>query len=95
MGEVMKLVKKKSLDFNRSVTDKNLIVLHYTAGGTLAGAEATLSIADYVNVHYCIDKDGTVYQYYPEKNWAYHRKLLCQPLIWLEQQSKVKICPKH
>ena len=68
----MKIVQKKSDDFIASATIKDTIVLHYTGGGSLAGAEATLGLKDYVNVHYCIDKDGTVYQYIDEKYWAYH-----------------------
>jgi len=49
-----------------------MIVLHYTGGGTLSGAEATLAIRDYVNVHYCIDLNGDIIQYFDDKFWAYH-----------------------
>jgi N-acetyl-anhydromuramyl-L-alanine amidase AmpD len=68
----MKIIQKTSVDYVKQSTAKNLIVLHYTAGGTLAGAESTLAIKDYINVHYCIDRDGKIYQYFPEKYWAYH-----------------------
>lgn len=68
----MTIIQKHSDDYIRSVTEKDTIVLHYTGGGTLAGAEATLGIRDYVNVHFAIDLDGTVYQYIDEKYWAYH-----------------------
>ena len=68
----MKITQKPSTDYVKQKTSKNLIVLHYTAGGSLSGAEATLAIKDYVNVHYCIDRDGSVYQYFDEKYWAYH-----------------------
>ena len=68
----MNIIQKPSTDYIKQSTKKNLIVLHYTAGGTLSGAEAALAIKDYVNVHYCIDRDGQVYQYFDEKYWAYH-----------------------
>jgi N-acetyl-anhydromuramyl-L-alanine amidase AmpD len=69
---MFKLFKKQSQDYYKQATPKSLVVLHYTGGGTLAGAEATLSIRDYVNVHYAIDRDGTVIQYFDEAYWAYH-----------------------
>jgi N-acetyl-anhydromuramyl-L-alanine amidase AmpD len=63
---------KPSEDFVKEVTPKTMIVLHYTAGGTLSGAEASLAIRDYVNVHYGIDDNGMVYRYFDERYWAYH-----------------------
>lgn len=68
----MNIIQKLSSDYIAQETVKKMIVLHYTAGGTMSGAEATLAIKDYVNVHYGIDDDGTIYQYLPEKYWAYH-----------------------
>ncbi|MDD3535409.1 MAG: peptidoglycan recognition family protein [Candidatus Cloacimonetes bacterium] len=68
----MKIIQKASPDFFKIKTVKDMIVLHYTGGGTLSGAEATLAIRDYVNVHYGIDDDGTIYQYFAEDYWAYH-----------------------
>ena len=68
----MIIKQKPSQDYIKTATAKDMIVVHYTAGGSLAGAEATLAIRDYVNVHYCIDLDGKVYQYFDEKYWAYH-----------------------
>ena len=68
----MKPTQKHSTDYVNETTDKDTIVLHYTGGGSLSGAEATLAIKDYVNVHYAIDRDGTIYQYFPETAWAYH-----------------------
>jgi N-acetyl-anhydromuramyl-L-alanine amidase AmpD len=68
----MTVIHRQSVDYIRETTPKNLIVLHYTGGGSLAGAEAQLAIKDYVNVHYAIDRDGQVYQYFDEKFWAYH-----------------------
>lgn len=68
----MNIIQKPSKDYMNQVTPKSMIVLHYTGGGSLVGAEATLAIKDYVNVHYGIDDDGTIHQYFPERNWAYH-----------------------
>ena len=72
MSPQIEIIRKSSSDFMKEETPKNLLVLHYTAGGTLAGAEATLAIKDYVNVHYCLDRDGKVYQYFDERYYAYH-----------------------
>ena len=59
-------------DYFKIKTVKKMIVLHYTGGGTLYGAEAALRKPDYVNVHFGIDDDGKVYQYFDESYWAYH-----------------------
>ena len=64
-----------------------MIVLHYTAGGTWAGARATFA-ADTVNMgelpgtcsHYVIDKDGTVYQLVPTS-------VRCRHTIGLNDQA--------
>ena len=68
----MNIIQKQSTDYIAQRTVKKLIVLHYTAGGTMAGAEAALAIKDYVNVHYGIDDDGTIHQYFKDEFWAYH-----------------------
>lgn len=68
----MQIVQRNSTDYQKQATDKDTIVLHYTAGGTASGAIATLNIRDYVNVHYILDRDGTVYQMFDERFWAYH-----------------------
>jgi hypothetical protein len=64
-----------------------MIVLHYTAGGTWAGARATFA-ADTVNMgelpgtcsHYVVDKDGTVYQLVPTS-------VRCRHTIGLNDQA--------
>jgi len=67
------IVKQKpSTDYQKQETKKDMIVLHYTGGGSLSGAEATLAKKDYVNVHYCIDLNGDIIQYFDDKFWAYH-----------------------
>lgn len=69
---MMKKIKRPSADHIRQVTVKDTIILHYTAGGTLAGAESELAKPDTINVHYILDRDGLVYQYIDERYWAYH-----------------------
>ena len=69
---MMRIVNRFSADCIRQVTVKDTIILHYTAGGTLSGAEAELKKPDTINVHYILDRDGAVYQYFDEKHWAYH-----------------------
>ena len=64
-----------------------MIVLHYTAGGTWAGARAVFA-ADTVNMgelpgtcaHYVVDKDGTVYQLVPTS-------VRCRHTIGLNDQA--------
>ncbi len=64
-----------------------MIVLHYTAGGTWAGARAAFA-ADTVNMgelpgtcaHYVVDKDGTVYQLVPTS-------VRCRHTIGLNDQA--------
>lgn len=77
---------KPSLDFVNGVSDKDTIVIHATAGGSLVGAEATLAAKDRVNVHYIIDRDGSIYRYIDEKYWAYHTGVqsLCKRSIGIE-----------
>ena len=69
---MMKIIQVPSTDYIRTKTVKRMVVLHYTGGGTLSGAEAALKTTDYINVHYGIDDDGTVHQYFNEAYWAYH-----------------------
>lgn len=50
------------------------IVVHYTAGTTLAGAVRTLTAKDdnYVSAHVCVGRDGQVVQMVPFDRVAYH-----------------------
>ena len=68
----MRIVNRFSADCIRQVTVKDTIILHYTAGGTLSGAEAELKRPDTINVHYILDRDGKAYRYIDESHWAYH-----------------------
>lgn len=52
---------------------KDTIVLHFTAGGTAAGAfQSWLASKERVATAYLIDRDGKVYQCFPPECWAYH-----------------------
>lgn len=52
---------------------KDLIVLHFTAGSSVEGAfEAWLSQEINIGTAYIVDRDGTVYEVFDPKYWAYH-----------------------
>jgi N-acetyl-anhydromuramyl-L-alanine amidase AmpD len=54
---------------------KDLIVLHFTAGGSAAGAFSWWSRdrgATKVATAYIVDLDGTVYETFPPECWAFH-----------------------
>ena len=69
----MNILQRPSNDYVMAgATIKDVEVWHFTAGGSLAGAEATLALPDTINVHFMIDKDGKIYQYMKEERWAYH-----------------------
>ncbi|MBV8846120.1 MAG: N-acetylmuramoyl-L-alanine amidase [Bryobacterales bacterium] len=54
---------------------RNLVVLHVTAGPTAQSATATFkaSVAPHrVSAHFCIDRDGTVYQLVDTGRTAWH-----------------------
>lgn len=53
-------------------TVKRHIVLHHTAGGTMQGALATwLKSGRQVGTHFIIDRDGTITQVVPVRNWIF------------------------
>lgn len=52
---------------------KDMIVLHFTAGATARGAVDTWrSNPEHVATAYIIDTDGTIYEVFPPRFWAYH-----------------------
>ena len=52
---------------------KDLIVLHYTAGSTARSAFDTwVSAANQVATAYVVDFDGTIYEFFDPKKWAFH-----------------------
>ena len=59
-------------DYLHESTIKKNICLHATAGNSLCGAVETLSKLDHIAVHFIVDKNGKVYQFFPLKYWAFH-----------------------
>jgi N-acetyl-anhydromuramyl-L-alanine amidase AmpD len=56
---------------------KDLIVLHYTAGSSAAGAYASWTTPikgkqQKIATAYVVDLDGTIYEMFPPTAWAYH-----------------------
>jgi hypothetical protein len=84
----MDFIKKNlGFDYNKEKTVKDILVLHFTAGGSLIGAETELMKPDKINVPHIMDRDGKVYEYFdPKKYWAYHTgvKEFCRRSIGLE-----------
>lgn len=68
--------KKHRLPANKffsEVTPKDLIMLHFTAGSTASGAIASWkSQTIKIGTPYILDLDGTVYEVFDPKGWAYH-----------------------
>lgn len=59
--------------FLHEETEKDLIVLHFTAGSTASGAHASWASTDArVATAYIVDLDGTVYELFDPRYWAYH-----------------------
>lgn len=62
-------------EYYQQEVKKDLIVLHFTAGGTAAGAANWWSSdrgASKVATAYVVDLDGTAYETFPPKFWAFH-----------------------
>lgn len=59
------------------VTPKDMVLLHFTAGGSASGAIETFKNYPKTNgypvsTHYVVDTDGTVYKLFEERYWSYH-----------------------
>ena len=53
--------------------EKDLIVLHFTAGGNAASsAQWWNNTANRVSTPYLVDMDGVIYETYDPKYWSYH-----------------------
>lgn len=53
--------------------DKDLIVLHFTSGGSASSAVSWWNkMAGRVSTPYVLDTDGTIYELYKPDNWAHH-----------------------
>ena len=59
-------------DYFKKEYEMRWICIHNTAGTTLSGAVQTLNKEDYIAVPYCIDWDGTIYEMYNPRYWAWH-----------------------
>jgi N-acetyl-anhydromuramyl-L-alanine amidase AmpD len=52
---------------------KNMIMLHFTAGSRVDGAfQSWMTQNIQIGTPYILDKDGTVYEIFDPKYWAYH-----------------------
>lgn len=62
-----------SSQYFQQVYPKDLIVLHFTAGATAAGAHAAwLQSPVPVATAYIVDLNGAIYEIFDPKYWAYH-----------------------
>lgn len=62
-------------EYNQERHRKDLIVLHFTAGGSAAGAFSWWTKdrgGSKVATAYIVDLDGTVYETFPPECWAFH-----------------------
>lgn len=71
--EINKSLLLNPTQYVDEVHKKNLIILHHTVGGSAK------STADYwkndpkrIGTAFIIERDGTIYQMFPEDRWAYH-----------------------
>jgi len=68
--------RSRRLPVNQFVPEaqtKDLVVLHFTAGGTLAGAyQSWLSTPERVATAYLVDLDGRIYEVFDPAQWAAH-----------------------
>lgn len=73
---VMPDIKKLPLPLNQyyqGVYTKKHIILHHTAGGSAASSVSHwASNPDHIATPYIIDRDGTIYETFDPKYWAYH-----------------------
>lgn len=68
-----KKIPLKENQYYQGVNKKTHIFLHHTAGGSAASSIAHwASNPDHIATPYVIDRDGTIYECYDPKFWAYH-----------------------
>lgn len=60
-----------SPNFGKTISP-SILVLHYTAGGSLEGAVTTFKTPDSVSAHFVIDRDGTIVQMVELNKKAFH-----------------------
>lgn len=68
---------KAAADHGARLIMPSLVLVHYTAGPSMAGAESTLTAKDenYVSAHLLIDREGTTEQLVSFDTQAYHAGL--------------------
>ena len=68
---------------------KDLIVLHYTAGGSVIGAfQQWVVTPEHVGTAFIIDRDGTIWEVFPPEYWAFH---LGGQTSWATNQRSIGI----
>lgn len=88
----IKQLPLKSDQYYQTVYKKTHIFCHHTAGGSAASSIAHwASNPEHIATPYIIDRDGTIYETYDPKYWAYH--LGVKGLTSLEKASiGIEIC---
>lgn len=79
---VIKKVPLHPNQYYQAIHPKKYIFLHHTAGGTAAGAMSSWA-ADpaHIATPYVIDRDGTIYETFDPKFWAYHLGVKGNPAL--------------
>lgn len=73
IAPVTKKIPLKADQYYQGVYPKKYIILHHTAGSTAASAIAHWATTpDHIATPYVIDRDGTIYEVFDPKFWAYH-----------------------
>jgi N-acetyl-anhydromuramyl-L-alanine amidase AmpD len=65
-------LKLEPQEYFHGLFHKDLIALHFTAGSTAKSAYYTFAAKGHVATAYAVDRDGTVYELFNPKYWAYH-----------------------
>jgi N-acetyl-anhydromuramyl-L-alanine amidase AmpD len=76
-----------------TLEQKNLVVLHIAEGSSAMGVFSTFSASkppDRTSAHFCIDRDGTVYQFLDLRDTAFHASAVNQRSIGIEHAAMSK-----
>lgn len=78
----------KEDQYYQGVYKKDKIILHHTAGGSVAGAVSSWAAdARRVATPYIIERSGDIYECFPPEMWAYHLGVKIPKTKELEQSS--------
>lgn len=78
----------KDDQYYQGVYKKDKIILHHTAGGSVAGAVSSWAAdARRVATPYIIERSGDIYECFPPEMWAYHLGVKISKTKELEQSS--------